>query len=165
MTLIGYFGGQYGTEHSLSMEASLSFEQMYDDIDGDSASCAGLYALISAIAEIPLRQDLAVTGAVDQHGNVLPIGGANEKIEGFFDVCRQDGLTGTQGVVIPMLNVLDLMLHEEVVEAVRAGLFHIYAVETVDEGLSLLTGLSAGTRDAEGCFPGWLGARRCGSAA
>lgn len=153
LTLIGYFSGQYGTKRSLSMEASLSFEQVYDDIDGDSASCAELYALIAAIAEIPLRQDVAVTGAVDQYGSVLPIGGANVKIEGFFDICRQAGLTGTQGVVIPKLNVSDLMLHEEVVEAVRAGLFHIYAVETVDEGLALLTGRPAGLRDADGNFP------------
>lgn len=154
LTLIGYFGGQYGAEHSLSMEASLSFEQMYGDIDGDSASSTELYALISAIAEIPLRQDLAVTGAVDQHGSVLPIGGVNEKIEGFFAVCRQHGLTGAQGVIIPSLNARNLMLREEVVDAVRAGRFHIYAIETVDEGLQLLTGLPAGERDAaSGRFP------------
>ena len=152
LTLIGYFGGQYGAEHSLSMEASLSFEQMYGDIDGDSASSTELYALISAVAEIPLRQDLAVTGAVDQHGRVLPIGGVNEKIEGFFEVCRQRGLTGSQGVVIPVLNARNLMLREDVVEAVSGGQFHIYVVETVDEGLVLLTGLPAGERDADGSF-------------
>lgn len=153
LTLIGYFGGQYGTEHSLSMEASLNFEQTYDDIDGDSASSAELYVLISAIGEIPLRQDLAVTGAVDQHGRVLPIGGVDEKIEGFFEVCRQRGLTGTQGVLIPAINRKNLMLREDVVEAVRAGQFHIYVVETVDEGLALLTGLPVRERDAEGVFP------------
>ena len=153
LTLIGYFGGQYGIDHSLSMEASLNFEQTYDDIDGDSASSAELYVLISSIAEIPLRQDLAVTGAVDQHGRVLPIGGVNEKVEGFFEVCRQRGLTGTQGVVIPAINVRNLMLREDVVAAVRAGHFSIYAVETVNEGLELLTGISAGERDAEGVFP------------
>ena len=152
LTLIGYFGGQYGADHALSMEASLSFEQTYDDIDGDSASCAELYVLISAISEIPLRQGLAVTGAVDQHGRVLPIGAVDEKIEGFFDICRQRGLTGAQGVIIPAINVKHLMLREDVVDAVRAGQFHIYVIESVDEGLELLTGLPAGERDAEGVF-------------
>jgi len=152
LTLVGYFGGQYGTDCSLSMEASLSFEQTYDDIDGDSASCAELYVLISAMAEIPLRQDLAVTGAVDQHGLVLPIGGVNEKIEGFFDVCARRGLSGTQGVLIPAVNAKDLMLREDIVEAVQAGQFHIYVVETVDEGLELLTGLPAGARSETGNF-------------
>lgn len=152
LTLTGYFGGQYGTGHALSMEASLNFEQVYDDIDGDSASSAELYVLISAIAELPLRQDLAVTGAVDQHGRVLPIGGVNEKIEGFFEVCRQRGLTGTQGVVIPKINQRNLMLRQDVVEAVREGQFHIYVVETVDEGLSLLTGVPAGTHTEDGGF-------------
>ncbi len=152
LTLVGYFGGQYGTDCSLSMEASLSFEQTYDDIDGDSASCAELYVLISAMAEAPLRQDLAVTGAVDQHGQVLPIGGVNEKIEGFFDVCAQRGLSGTQGVLIPVSNAQDLMLREDIVEAVAAGRFHIYGVGTVDEGLELLTGMPAGIRDESGEF-------------
>lgn len=152
LTLVGYFGGQYGTGHSLSMEASLNFEQVYDDIDGDSASSAELYVLISSIAQLPLRQDLAVTGAVDQHGHVLPIGGVNEKIEGFFEVCRQRGLTGTQGVVIPKTNLRNLMLRQDVVKAVREGKFHVYAVETVDEGLALLTGVPAGTRLADGSF-------------
>ncbi len=152
LTLVGYFGGQYGIDGSLSMEASLSFEQTYEDIDGDSASCAELYVLISAVAQVPLRQDLAVTGAVDQHGLVLPIGKVNEKIEGFFDVCQRRGLTGTQGVLIPARNVKDLMLREDVVAAVQAGQFHVYAVETVDEGLSLLTGLPAGVRDETGQF-------------
>ncbi len=153
LSLVGYFGGQYGTEHSLSMEASLSFEQLYDEIEGDSASSAELYALISAVSQAPLRQDLAVTGAVDQLGRVLAIGGVNEKIEGFFEICRSRGFTGTQGVIIPVSNLRNLMLREEVVEAVRAGHFHVYAVATVDEGLSLLTGVVAGVRDAEGVFP------------
>ncbi|HNT73984.1 MAG TPA: AAA family ATPase [Anaerolineae bacterium] len=153
LSLVGYFGGQYGTEHSLSLEASLSFEQLYDEIEGDSASSAELYALISAVALAPLRQDLAATGAVDQLGRVLAIGGVNEKIEGFFEICRSRGFTGTQGVIIPISNLRNLMLREDVVEAVRAGQFHVYAVATVDEGLSLLTGLVAGVRDAEGNFP------------
>ncbi len=153
LTLAGYFGGQYGVERSLSMEASLNFEQTYEDIDGDSASCAELCVLISAMAEVPLRQDLAITGAVDQYGQILPIGAVNEKIEGFFDVCAQRGLTGTQGVIIPTRNARDLMLREDIGEAVGAGRFHIYAIETVDEGLELLTGLPAGGRDEQGEFP------------
>jgi lon-related putative ATP-dependent protease len=153
LTLTGYFGGQYGTTQALSMEASLSFEQVYEDIEGDSASCAELYALISAVSGIPLRQDLAVTGAVDQYGHVMPIGGVNEKIEGFFEVCRARGLTGQQGVIIPAANAINLMLEEDVIEAVRGGEFHIYPVSSVDEGLALLTGETVGERDAEGAFP------------
>ncbi|MBN1873463.1 MAG: AAA family ATPase [Anaerolineae bacterium] len=153
LTLIGYFGGHYGTRHSLSMEASLSFEQMYSEIDGDSASSAELYALISALSGFPLRQDLAVTGAVDQVGRVLPIGGVNEKIEGIFEICRARGLTGKQGVIIPRRNLKNLMLVEDVVAAVRAGKFHIYAIDTIDAGLELLTGRPAGTRGPDGTFP------------
>ncbi len=153
LTLTGYFGGQYGASGPLSMEASLSFEQLYNDIEGDSASCAELYALISAVGEIPLRQDLAVTGAVDQCGHVMAIGGVNEKIEGFFEVCKARGLTGTQGVIIPKANVKSLMLDDTVVDAVRGGMFHIYAVSSVDEGITLLTGLPAGARDHSGRFP------------
>lgn len=153
LTLTGYFGGQYGTSRALSMEASLSFEQVYEDIEGDSASCAELYALISAVADVPLRQDLAVTGAVDQYGHVMAIGGVNEKIEGFFAVCQARGLTGKQGVIIPQANVRNLMLEEDVIEAVRAGRFHIYPVASVDEGLALLTGETVGVRDETGRFP------------
>jgi lon-related putative ATP-dependent protease len=153
LTLTGYFGGQYGISQALSMEASLSFEQLYDDIEGDSASCAELYALISAVSEIPMRQDLAVTGAVDQYGNVMAIGGVNEKIEGYFEVCRARGLTGTQGVIVPRANVKHLMLEEDVISAVRDGQFHIYPVVSVDEGLALLTGEPVGVADASGKFP------------
>jgi lon-related putative ATP-dependent protease len=153
LTLTGYFGGQYGTRRSLSMEASLSFEQLYDDIEGDSASCAELYALISAVAQIPLRQDLAVTGAVDQYGHVMAIGGVNEKIEGFFHVCLSRGLTGKQGVIIPEANVANLMVSEDVIQAVRDGQFYIYAVVSVDEGLALLTGEPVGVPDEDGVFP------------
>jgi len=153
LTLMGYFGGQYGTSRALSMEASLSFEQVYDDVEGDSASCAELYALISAVAKVPLRQDLAVTGAVDQYGNIMTIGGVNEKIEGFFEVCRLRGLTGTQGVIIPRASVRNLMLDDDVIAAVSAGQFHIYPVTTVDEGLALLTGQPVGVRDAADQFP------------
>ena len=152
LTLTGYFGGQYGTQRSLSMEARLSFEQLYEDIEGDSASCAELYALISAVSQIPLRQDLAVTGAIDQYGHVMAIGGVNEKIEGYFQVCKSRGLTGTQGVIIPEANVRNLMLAEEVIQAVRDGQFAIYAVVSVDEGLALLTGEPVGEPDADGVF-------------
>jgi len=153
LTLTGYFGGQYGTSQTLSMEASLSFEQLYDDIEGDSASSAELYALISAVSQVPLRQDLAVTGAVDQYGNVMAIGGVNEKIEGFYQVCKARGLTGKQGVIMPEANVNNLMVDEEVIQSVRDGRFHIYAVVSVDEGLALLTGMEVGTPDERGEFP------------
>ncbi len=153
LTLAGYFRGQYGHHHPPSMEASLNFEQTYSEIEGDSASAAELYALLSALARIPLRQDLAVTGAVDQHGRILPIGGVNEKIEGMFAICRARGLTGTQGVIIPARNTADLMLTEEVIAAVEAGQFHIYPVATVDEGLTLLTGMPPGRPNAQGEFP------------
>ncbi len=152
LTLMGYFGGQYGTSRALSMEASLSFEQVYEDIEGDSASCAELYALISAVSQIPLRQDLAVTGAVDQSGRVMAIGGVNEKIEGYFEICKARGLTGSQGVIIPRANMRNLMLEEQVIETVRQGLFHIYPVASVDEGLALLTGQPVGEPDASGRF-------------
>ena len=153
LTLMGYFGGQYGLSRPLSMEASLSFEQVYEDVEGDSASCAELYALISAVSRIPLRQDLAVSGAVDQYGHLMAVGGVNEKIEGFFEVCKARGLSGTQGVVIPRANVKDLMLDDQVVEAVREGVFHVYPVRSVDEGLTLLTGKGAGVLDAQGKYP------------
>ena len=163
LTLSGYFGGQYGKDQQLSIEASISMEQVYDGVDGDSASSAELYAFISAVSGIPLRQDIAVTGAVDQYGRILAIGAVNEKIEGFYKICKERGLTGTQGVLIPVDNVKHLMLEEEVVEAVRAGLFFIYAVETVDEGLFILTGQKAGTPDDLRCVSRRVGpCCRCG---
>ncbi|MDF1513059.1 MAG: AAA family ATPase [Anaerolineae bacterium] len=152
LTLSGYFGGQYGRYQQLSMAASVSMEQVYEGVEGDSASSAELYALISSISGIPCRQDLAVTGAVDQHGQILAIGGVNQKIEGFFKICQARGLTGTQGVIIPVDNVKNLMLEFDVLEAVREGSFHIYGVKTVNEGLSLLTGLPAGICDASGTY-------------
>lgn len=152
LTLSGYFGGQYGQYQPLSMEASISMEQIYDGIEGDSASSAELYALISAVSGVPVRQDLAVTGAVDQYGRILAIGGVNEKIEGFYKVCHERTLTGSQGVLIPTDNVKHLMLDVEVVEAVDKGIFHIYAVSNVDEGLTILTGIPAGKRNASGQY-------------
>jgi len=153
LILQGFLGGRYAREKSLSLSASLTFEQNYDRIEGDSASSTELYALLSSLSELPIRQDLAVTGSVDQHGRVQAIGGATAKIEGFFDVCKRRGLTGTQGVLIPADNVRHLVLRPEVVEAVRAGSFHIYAVETIDQGIELLTGMPAGEADEEDNYP------------
>ncbi len=153
LILSGYLGGRYAQERSLSLSASLAFEQSYGDIEGDSASTAELVALLSAVAEVPVRQGLSITGSVNQRGEVQPIGGVNEKIEGFFAVCRAKGLTGEQGVVIPRSNVKNLMLKKDVVQAVKEGKFRIYAVSTVDEAVSLLTGMQAGERKADGSWP------------
>lgn len=153
LILAGFLGARYASERPLSLSASLVFEQSYSGVEGDSASSAELYALLSAIAGVPVKQSLAVTGSVNQHGDIQAIGGVNEKIEGFFDICRERGLTGEQGVIIPASNVQHLMLKQEVVEAVRAGRFHVYPVERVDEGIELLTGLPAGERDESGGYP------------
>jgi lon-related putative ATP-dependent protease len=153
LILSGFLGGRYAREKPLSLSASLVFEQSYGGVEGDSASSAELYALLSAIAEAPVKQSLAVTGSVNQHGQVQAIGGVNEKIEGFFDLCRTRGLTGDHGVLIPASNVKHLMLRSDVVEAVEKGEFHIYPVETVDQGIEILTGLQAGERDEEGNYP------------
>ncbi len=153
LILSGFLQGRFAQRYPLSLSASLVFEQSYGGIDGDSASSAELYALLSSLADVPLRQTLAVTGSVNQHGVVQPIGGVNEKIEGFFDVCQARGLTGDQGVLIPAANTDQLMLRRDVVEAAEAGDFHIYPVETVDQGIELLTGAEAGTRDEQGGYP------------
>jgi lon-related putative ATP-dependent protease len=153
LILAGFLGARYAGEQPLALSASLVFEQSYGGVDGDSASSAELYTLLSAIAEVPIQQAFAVTGSVNQHGHVQAIGGVNEKIEGFFDVCRARGLTGEQGVLIPASNVQHLMLRQDVVEAVEAGRFHIYPVETVDQGIEILTGLSAGEPDEAGKYP------------
>jgi len=129
------------------------FEQSYGGVEGDSASSAELFTLLSALAEAPVRQSLAVTGSVDQHGQIQAIGGVNQKIEGFFDTCRLRGLTGRQGVVIPASNVKHLMLRRDVVEACAAGRFAIYPIDTVDQGIELLTGVPAGAPDAQGGYP------------
>lgn len=153
LILSSLLGARYAAEEPLSLSASLVFEQSYGGVEGDSASCAEFFALISALAEVPLRQDLAVTGSLNQHGEVQPIGGVNEKIEGFFDLCYARGLTGTQGVLIPRANAKHLMLAKPVVEAVAAGRFHIYVMDTVDDGLALLTGLPVGVKDDKGEYP------------
>ena len=153
LILSGFLQGRFAQRYPLSLAASLVFEQSYGGVDGDSASSAELYALLSALADVPLRQDLAVTGSVNQHGRVQPIGGVNEKIEGFFDVCEARGLTGEQGVLIPAANVQHLMLRNDVAEAAARGDFHIYPVETIDQGIEQLTGTKAGTRDDQGAYP------------
>jgi len=141
------------TEHPLAFHASVAFEQSYGGIDGDSASTAEICCLLSALTDLPLRQDLAITGAIDQVGNILAIGAANEKIEGFFDTCRVIGLTGEQGVIIPRANARDLMLRDDVVDACQARQFHVYAVDRVHQALELLTGVAAGERDVTGAYP------------
>ncbi|MCO5176524.1 MAG: AAA family ATPase [Thermomicrobiales bacterium] len=153
LILSGYLRGQYGKKAPLAIRATITFEQSYNGVDGDSASSTELYALLSAIGEIPLRQDIAVTGSVDQYGTVQAVGGVTDKIEGFFKVCQARGLTGQQGVIVPATNVPSLMLFPEVVEAVEAGQFHIWAVQSIDEGIELLTGLPAGEMDADGNYP------------
>ena len=153
LILQGYLGGKYAGDKALNLSASITFEQNYDRIEGDSASSAELYALLSSLSWLPLRQDLAVTGSVDQEGRVQSIGGATAKIEGFFDICQARGLTGDQGVLIPAANVRHLVLRSDVVEAVRDGKFHIYAVETVDQGIQLLTGTPAGEAGEDGHYP------------
>jgi lon-related putative ATP-dependent protease len=153
MILSGYLGSRYTLDNPFSLTASLVFEQSYSEVEGDSASSAELYALISALSDIPVKQSLAVTGSVNQHGEIQPIGGVNEKIEGFFDVCNKRGLDGTQGVVIPASNTKHLMLRHDVCKAVEEGKFSVYAIETIDDGIELLTGMSAGQRDEDGNFP------------
>jgi len=153
LILSGFLAGRYALDTPMSLFASLVFEQSYGGVEGDSASSAELYALLSALAEVPLRQDLAVTGAVNQRGQVQAIGGTNEKIEGFFDICQKRGLTGSQGVLIPNANVQHLMLRRDVIEACAAGKFSIYPIATIDEGVELLTGRPAGERATDGLYP------------
>jgi lon-related putative ATP-dependent protease len=153
LILSAYLGARYASDRPLSLSASLVFEQSYSGVEGDSASSAELYALLSALAELPIKQSFAVTGSVNQHGQVQAIGGVNEKIEGFFDICRAQGMTGEQGVLIPASNVKHLMLRPDVVEAVAAGRFQVYPVETIDQGIELLTGVPAGEPDDTGEYP------------
>ncbi len=151
--LSGYLNGHYSLTRPLSISASVAFEQSYGPIDGDSASAAELIAILSAIADVPLKQSIAITGSIDQRGRIQPIGGANEKIEGFFDVCAMRGLARGHGVIIPKANIVNLMLRDDVVDAVRNGTFAVYAVETVNEAVEILTGLRAGGRRDSGGFP------------
>ncbi len=153
LILSGFLAGRYALQAPMSLYASLVFEQSYGGVEGDSASSAELYCLLSALAGVALRQDLAVTGSVNQHGQVQAIGGANDKIEGFFDICQARGLTGNQGVMIPAANVQHLMLRADVVAACAAGQFAVYPIRNIDEGIALLTGMNAGARGADGHFP------------
>jgi len=153
MILTGYLGGVFAVERPLSLSASICFEQSYDGVEGDSASSTELYALLSALSGIPVKQGIAVTGSVNQRGMIQPIGGVNFKIEGYFAVCKSQGLTGQQGVMIPKTNERHLMLNDEVTEAVAAGKFHIWSVETIEQGIEILTGMKAGQRGKHGEFP------------
>ena len=153
LILQSLIANRFAKRSPLSLSASIVFEQSYGGVDGDSASSTEYYCLISAIADLPIRQSLAVTGSINQFGEIQPIGGVNEKIEGFFEVCKYNGLTGKQGVIIPRTNVVNLMLREDVVEAVENGQFSIYAIDTVDDGIELLTGISAGEPNKQGQYP------------
>jgi predicted ATP-dependent protease len=154
LVLAGFIAARFGQSKPPMFGASLVFEQTYEAIDGDSASSSELYALLSSLSGSPLRQELAVTGAVDQQGGIQPVGGLNEKIEAFYDVCTaKGGLTGRQGVIIPERNRDALMLREDVIEAIAAGRFHVHAVSTVEEGVELLTGIPAGVSDENGHYP------------
>lgn len=153
LTLSSYLGKKYAQDMPLSLSAKLAFEQNYGGIEGDSASSTELYCLLSALSEVPLKQNIAVTGSVDQFGNIQPIGGVNEKIEGFFRYCKSRDLTGDQGVIIPRQNIINLMLNREVMQAVEEGKFHVWSVGTIDDGIELLTGVSAGIPDDEGNYP------------
>ncbi len=153
LILGGYLAQKYAQERPLTLAARLVFEQSYDGVEGDSASSTELYALLSALSGLPIKQGIAVTGSVNQHGQVQAIGGVNQKIEGFFDVCKAKGMTGEQGVIIPQNNVKNLMLREDVVDAVRSKKFHIWAAKTIDEGIEILTGVPNGDRRRDGTFP------------
>ncbi|MEW6418211.1 MAG: ATP-binding protein [Nitrospirota bacterium] len=153
LILSGYLGWKYAQDKPLSLNASICFEQSYSGVEGDSASSTELYAILSSLSDLPVRQAIAVTGSVNQKGEIQPIGGVNQKIEGFFDVCKAKGLTGNQGVMIPHQNVRNLMLREDVVKAVQDGQFHIYAVKTIDEGVEILTDVPSGERQADGTYP------------
>jgi lon-related putative ATP-dependent protease len=153
LILSGYMGWKYAQDNPLSLSASLCFEQSYEGVEGDSAASAELYALLSSLSDVPIRQDIAVTGSVNQKGEIQPIGGVNQKIESFFQVCKAKGLNGSQGVMIPQRNLRNLMLRQEVMDAVKQGKFHVYAVSTVDEGIEVLTGVKAGEKNEDGSYP------------
>jgi predicted ATP-dependent protease len=153
LTLSSFLGRKFAREMPLSLSARIAFEQTYDGIEGDSASSTELYAILSAVSGIAINQSIAVTGSVDQFGNIQPIGGANEKIEGFFRYCSHRGLTGNQGVLLPKQNILNLMLDHEVIDAVSKGLFHVWAIETIEQGIEILTGIPAGVPDEKGEYP------------
>ena len=153
LILGGYLRKKFAQDKPITMSASIAFEQSYSGVDGDSASSTEIYALLSSLSGVPIKQNIAVTGSVNQKGEVQAIGGVNQKIEGFFDCCRHKGLSGDQGVIIPASNVKDLMLRKDVVEAVKEGKFIVYAVKNIDEGIEILTGKKAGALQADGTYP------------
>ncbi len=153
LIITNYLGSTYATKKPISLSASITFEQLYDMVEGDSATCAELYALLSSIANVPLKQGIAVTGSMDQHGDVQPVGGINEKIEGFFDLCKFRNLDGNQGVIIPRRNIKNLMIKKELVDAMKEGKFTIYPIDRVEEGLEILTAMPAGTLKDDGTYP------------
>ncbi|NWF51850.1 MAG: AAA family ATPase [Nitrospirae bacterium] len=153
LIITNYLGSKYAIKKPISLSASITFEQLYDMVEGDSATCAELYALLSSIANIPLKQNIAVTGSMDQNGDVQPVGGINEKIEGFFDLCKFRGLNGSHGVIIPRRNVKNLMLKSELIDAVREGMFNIYPIDRVEEGIEILTDLPVGELKDDGTYP------------
>jgi predicted ATP-dependent protease len=153
LILAGYLRSKFARDMPLSVNISVAFEQSYGMVDGDSASATELYAILSSLSGLPLRQDIAVTGSINQRGEVQPIGGVNEKVEGFFDLCKAAGKLGTAGVMVPARNVQNLMLRPDVVDAARAGKFHVYAVSTVEEGIAVLTGVRAGEPGPDGAYP------------
>jgi predicted ATP-dependent protease len=152
LILSGYIGQKYAQDFPLSLSASLCFEQLYGGVDGDSASSAELYAILSSLSDVPIKQYIAVTGSVNQKGEIQPVGGVTYKIEGFFELCNLRGLNGEQGVIIPYQNIKNLVLKDEVVTAVRKKLFHIYPVKTIDEGIELLTDMEAGEKGTDGKY-------------
>ena len=153
LILGGYLRKKYAQDKPLTMSASIAFEQSYSGVDGDSASSTEIYALLSSLSGVPIKQYIAVTGSVNQKGEIQAIGGVNHKIEGFFQCCRKKGLTKKQGVMIPESNVKDLMLRKKVVDAVKKGQFHIHSVRTIDDGIEILTGIPAGELQADGTYP------------
>ena len=153
MILVGYLEGKYAVNTPITMFAAIAFEQLYEEVEGDSASSTELYVLLSSLSNLPIKQGIAVTGSINQHGQIQPIGGVNRKIEGFYEVCKARGLTGDQGVIIPRTNVRHLMLKQEVIDAVRDGRFNVWAIESVDEGIEILTGVPAGEELPDGAYP------------
>ena len=153
LILRGYLGEKFAQDFPLSLTASLCFEQLYNGVDGDSASSTECYAILSSLSNVPITQSIAVTGSVNQKGFIQPIGGVNEKIEGFYNICKKRGLTGKQGVIIPIQNVRNLHLTDEIIENVKEKKFHIYAVSTIDEGIEILTGVPAGKQNKDGKYP------------
>ena len=153
LILSGYLGEQFAQEKPLSLTGSICFEQLYGGVDGDSASSTEAYAILSSLSDIPINQSIAVTGSVNQKGEIQPIGGVNEKIEGFYQICKMRGLNGEQGVIIPKQNVRNLHLSDVIIDSVKHGKFHIYAVKNIEEGMEILTGVPAGKKDRNGKFP------------